>query len=62
MNKLILVATLWLFASAAIASDESQLKDTKHEGKYLNLVDATKAFKLAKQMNKRVFVYQDWPL
>jgi hypothetical protein len=62
MNRLILAATLCFLAAAAVADDEPRPKSTKHEEKYLNLVEATKAFKMAKEMNKRVFVYQDWPL
>jgi hypothetical protein len=65
MNRLILVATLLTVGAGALADDapvpEKQPKSTKHEEKYLNLVDATKAFKMAKETNKRILVYQDWP-
>ena len=65
MNRLILFSTLLSVCAPAIADDtpvpEKKLKSTKQEEKYLNLVDATKAFKMAKESNKRVLVYQDWP-
>ena len=64
MNRLILVATLLSVGAVALADDpkpEKQPKSTKHESKYLNLVDAANAFKMAQQTNKRVLVYQDWP-
>ena len=66
MNKLIFVATLFSVSVVALADDDPNpkkqpAKSTTHEGKYLNLVEAAKAFKMAKETNKRVLVYQDWP-